>query len=168
MAEGRFLDDYSRELIAIGEKAFRRVYVAPMLIVSGRADRKEPRGTAEDTAVDLPAQHALINRVFPLVKAMHTPMGPVVVGRLEGGDVDVVIPDASISKRHCAFATQRGAASVTDFGSRNGTAVNGTPVEASSAVNLAGGEKITIGGLEMKFETASGFAELIGSLSSDD
>ena len=41
-------------------------------------------------------------------------------------------------------------------------------VAASASVDLAGGEKITIGGVEMRFETASGFAELIGSLSSDD
>jgi predicted component of type VI protein secretion system len=106
----------------------------------------------------------LLNRVFPLVKAPHTPMGPVVVGRIEGADVDVVIPDASISKRHCAFATQRGTAAVTDSGSRNGTAVNGAPITDPEGVSLAGGETITIGRLEFTFETAAGFAELVGSL----
>ena len=77
-----------------------------------------------------------------------------------------MIPDTSISKRHCAFATHRGAAAVTDCGSPNGTAVNGTPVEASTSVRPGGGETLTLGRLEVTFETAAGFAELIGSLSS--
>lgn len=164
MAEGRFLDDYARELAEAGERTFRRRYATPVLIVAGRTERKVARRTASTTAPRRPTLQGLLNRVFPLAKAPHTPMGPVVVGRVEGGDVDVIIPDASISKRHCAFATHRGAAAVTDYGSKNGTAVNGAPVAAASSVSLAGGETLTIGRLEMTFETAAGFAELVGSL----
>jgi pSer/pThr/pTyr-binding forkhead associated (FHA) protein len=82
--------------------------------------------------------------------------------------VDVIIPDASISKRHCAFAAHDGAAVVTDCGSRNGTAVNGTKVGAAALVPLAGGETLTLGRLQLTFETASGFAELVGTLGPSD
>jgi hypothetical protein len=164
VAEGRFLDDYARELAEAGERAFRRRYDVPVLIVSGRVERKTPRGSAEKTAAHRPTLQGLLNRVFPLVKAPHTPTGPVVLGRIEGADIDVVVPDASISKRHCAFATQRGSAAVSDCGSRNGTAVNGAPVTSPEGVGLAGGETITIGRLEFTFETGAGFAELVGGL----
>jgi hypothetical protein len=166
-ADDRFLDDYVRELAEVGERSFRRRYGAPVLIVSGRAARKRAAGaagTTAKTAADRPTLHGLIGRVFPLVKSARAQGGPVVVGRADDSDVDVVIPDASISKRHCAFEAHDGAAVVTDCGSRNGTAVNGAKLAGAAAVRLAGGEALTLGRLQLTYETASGFAELVGGL----
>ena len=163
MVEGRYLDDFVREISEGGERAFRRRYGAPVLIVSGKLARKRAPGTGGETATDRPTLHGLLNRVFPLVKAPEAPAGPVVIGRADDPGVDVIIPDPSISKRHCAFAAHDGAAVVTDCGSRNGTAVNGTKVAAAALVPLAGGETLTLGRLQLVFETAAGFAELVGT-----
>jgi len=87
----------------------------------------------------------------------------VVVGRAEEDGIDLVIPEASISKRHCTFAVDGGAVVLSDCGSTNGTSVNGEAV-AAAPVRLAGGETISLGRLQLTFETAPGFVELLGTL----
>jgi len=87
----------------------------------------------------------------------------VVIGRAEDDGVDVIIPEASISKRHCTFAVDAGRVVLSDCGSTNGTSVNGEPV-AATPVELAGGETISLGRLQLTFETAPGFVELLGTL----
>jgi hypothetical protein len=164
----QFLDEFARELTKIGERAFTRRYGVPVLIVSGRTApvgvRKPP--ALLETAREPPdAVRALISRVYPLVKL--TGAGPVVVGRALATGVDVAVADPSISKRHCAFVAHDGdgAVHVTDCGSTNGTAVNGAALRGTAAVRLCGGEIVTLGRLELTYETPAGFAVLVGGLS---
>ena len=167
----RFIDDYARELRKIGQRAFRQRYRVPVLIVAGRvvpSSQAAPGRSAADIRTILdrtdPAT-ALYNRVFPLAKADPPATGPVYVGRTDDREVDVSIPDFSISKKHCAFLSRDGGAAILDCGSTNGTLVNGTRVDGPSPIDLCGGELLTLGRLELKFETAAGFAELVsGSL----
>jgi predicted component of type VI protein secretion system len=106
-----------------------------------------------------------MSRVFPLIKAPGG-VGPVVVGRVLAAGVDVVIADPSISKRHCLFAPDDGMVAVSDCASTHGTAVNGAPLRGGAAVRLCGGESITLGRLELTFETPAGFTELVSELGS--
>jgi FHA domain-containing protein len=161
--EGRYLDDYARELAEEGERAFRKQHAAPVLIVTGKRARKARRGSGVDTVTDRPTLHGLLHRVFPLAGAAGEPEGPVVVGRAEGDGIHVIIPEASISKKHCTFAADGGGVVLSDCGSTNGTSVNGEPV-AATPVRLAGGETISLGRLQLTFETASGFVELVGAM----
>lgn len=167
-----YLRDYVRELGDLGERAFRQRHREPVLIVVGRASRKRPADTGAETEVETDVEtqgdrpNGLLDRVFLLTKrkGSYASIGPVLVGRADDDDVDVTIPDASISKRHCAFAALDGAATITDCGSRNGTTVNGMAVLRDRVVPLAGGETIGLGRLQLTFETAAGFAELVGTL----
>jgi len=164
----QFLDEFARELEKIGERAFRRRHSVPVLIVSGRtAPVRMPRPAAMvETARERPdGVRALISRVFPLIK-LAGGGGPIVVGRALATGIDVAIPDPSISKRHCQFAPHSSGAAVIDCASTNGTAVNGVAVRDTSGVRLCGGEILTLGRLEVTFETAAGFAELVSGLSS--
>ena len=162
----QFLDEFARELGKIGERAFRRRYGVPVLIVSGRtapAGKRKPApllGTARERPDGV---RALMSRVFPLIK-LTGGAGPVVVGRAQATGVDVAIADPSISKRHCQFAPDDGAVNVSDCAAPNGTAVNGAPVRGGAAVRLCGGEVLTLGRVELRFETPAGFAELVGGL----
>jgi pSer/pThr/pTyr-binding forkhead associated (FHA) protein len=52
---------------------------------------------------------------------------PLIVGR--GLDCDVTIEDLKMSRRHCRFEPEEGNWAVVDMHSRNGTTVNGTPVQ---------------------------------------
>jgi hypothetical protein len=164
----QFLDEFARELGKIGERAFRRRYGVPVLIGSGRTapvGKRKPAAMLETARERPDAVRALISRVFQLL-APSGGVGPVVVGRSAAAGVDVVIADPSISKRHCMFVAVDGLLNISDCASTNGTAVNGAPVRGAAAVRLCGGEVITLGRVELTYETAAGFAELVSGLES--
>jgi hypothetical protein len=166
----QFLDEYARELEKIGERAFRRRHGVPVLIVSGRIApvrklRPPGAGSLLETARERPdGVRALISRVYPLVKLTGMGGGPIVVGRAPGEGIDVAIPDPSISKRHCEFTPAGDAVSVVDCASTNGTAVNGALLQGATPVQLCGGEVITLGRVEMTFESTAGFIELVSGV----
>jgi hypothetical protein len=167
VAAARYLDDFAGELRKIGERAFRRRYAVPVLIVTGRATASKRRRPSSElrTAAERPdVVRALVGRVYLLVKPPDASVGPVLIGRAEGNEVDVVIPDHSISKRHCAVAALEEGATIVDCGSTNGTAVNGAPIARASMVRLAGGETITLGRVQTTFETPAGFLALVSGM----
>ena len=63
------------------------------------------------------------------------------IGRAEGNDL--VINDAGISRRHVLLTFFSGVVQVTDYGSANGTFVNGRAIEGSST--LKHGDVLTLG-----------------------
>src|SRR5262245_22348400 len=67
------------------------------------------------------------------------------LGRSPGNDI--VLPDAEkrVSSKHVRFDRTPGSLQLTDLGSTNGTIVNGRKIEANSALELKGGDKVMIG-----------------------
>jgi FHA domain len=63
------------------------------------------------------------------------------IGRAEGNDLR--INDAGISRRHALLTFFSGVAQVTDYGSANGTFLNGQPVQGNS--QLKHGDVLTLG-----------------------
>ncbi|MGQ9364729.1 FHA domain-containing protein [Azospirillum sp. ST 5-10] len=77
--------------------------------------------------------------------------GETTIGRAEGAGV--ALPDANVSREHAALFFDGRAFRIVDRDSRNGTLVNGRPVEEHT---LAFGDRILIGACEMEF-TCEGF-----------
>lgn len=71
--------------------------------------------------------------------------GDAVVGR--SPDVDVTLNFDAVSRRHLELKFGSGRATITDLGSRNGTAVNGKVIDADSETELATGDVIAIAGV---------------------
>jgi DNA-binding NtrC family response regulator len=67
----------------------------------------------------------------------------VVVGRSE--EADVVVDDASLSRRHAKFTFVKGALVVVDLGSTNGTRVAGVRLEPEVARPLVAGDVVELG-----------------------
>jgi DNA-binding response OmpR family regulator len=67
---------------------------------------------------------------------------PVVLGRAE--DCDLVVDGRLVSRRHARIARTTHAYTVEDLGSRNGTFLNGTRVEAPAI--LRDGDRVDLGG----------------------
>lgn len=67
------------------------------------------------------------------------------IGRSPGNDI--VLPDAEkrVSSKHARIDRSPGAIQLTDLGSTNGTVVNGRKIDANSALELKGGDKVMIG-----------------------
>ena len=69
------------------------------------------------------------------------------IGR--GSECDVVIPDASISRRHAQIIRQESGLYVQDLGSRNGTAMNGQRLSAPR--RLEDGDTLTVGNIPLRY-----------------
>ena len=55
-----------------------------------------------------------------------------------------------VSRHHCALVVEEGRVSIRDFGSKNGTLVNGERVQSEQ--ELKNGDQLTVGNLEFKVE----------------
>lgn len=74
--------------------------------------------------------------------------GPLIsIGR--ASDNDVIVDDPLVSRHHCQLKLQHGAYGFADLGSRNGSLVNGQPV---NEVALGPGDRIRIGSTEIEFQ----------------
>ena len=62
---------------------------------------------------------------------------------------DVVVDDATVSRRHALFSEHDGQWTVEDLGSKNGTAVNGVLVSAPTP--LAAGDVVGFGARAIRF-----------------
>lgn len=70
----------------------------------------------------------------------------ITIGR--ASDNDVIVDDPIVSRHHCQLKLQHGAYSFADLGSRNGSTVNGQPVQE---VALGPGDVIQIGDTTLEF-----------------
>jgi hypothetical protein len=80
------------------------------------------------------ASESLQEAIYPLVKAVDSPTrepNTFNIGRMAGNDM--VMPDFAISKKHARLERVGKRYYITDLGSQNGTAVNGSPVSRSKA-----------------------------------
>lgn len=104
---------------------------------------------------------------MPARLTVHLPLRPartvllrddreLVVGRAP--DCDLVLDDDRISRRHALLAVAPGGWTVTDLGSKNGTAVDSVPVERTAV--LAERHWLSFGGLLSRFERLPEGAEV--------
>ncbi len=75
-------------------------------------------------------------------------LGGAVIAVGRGTDNDVIVDDPEVSRHHCQLKLQHGAYSFVDLQSRNGSTVNGQPVEE---IALADGDRIRIGNTRIEF-----------------
>lgn len=68
---------------------------------------------------------------------------------LVGREGDVLLADPRVSRKHAKAILQDGAVSILDLGSTNGTFVNGEKLDPNSPINLAEGDKVSFGGVEV-------------------
>jgi pSer/pThr/pTyr-binding forkhead associated (FHA) protein len=106
--------------------------------LDAKLDRAVPTIGAEAFLLGVGGLHG--GRVYPI---QHN---TVVIGRSD--DADVLVLDPSVSARHAQLINGSRGFEIEDFGSTNGTLVEGRPIGRTL---LQGGERITIGQVEFKF-----------------
>ena len=94
-------------------------------------------------AGDLPAERSAGTPYLELNGTTHPLTGTTVIGR--SPDVELMVPDTGVSRRHCRIEDGR----VVDLGSTNGTWVNG--VQVVTEQELEDGDRITVGTTELVF-----------------
>jgi hypothetical protein len=162
-----FISDFSDELARIGDQAFSMRYPHPVLVVTGIAGSLGEQRDLHTTVVSAPsdvslaALAGLLGRVFPLVKNKMSPPGPIIVGRTS--DNDVVIPESSISKRHCFLRLVGTELVLTDAGSTNGTSINNVKLEPKKSQVVNPGDAVTLGRFIVTLHTPRTFVQHLRS-----
>jgi hypothetical protein len=102
--------------------------------------------------------------IYPLEKKSGAPFSDMItIGRT--GNNDVVLNDVTISRFHAFFKDKRDMWVVCDAGSKNGTAVDGSDLEARKEAQVNSGQTVRLGDVDVEFYTAG---DLYDVLSGDD
>jgi hypothetical protein len=156
-----YLEQFSEQFRQVGEESFKRLYPSAFLLTLGMAgDLAESHGSGTsiiNVSDGILERGRIAGRVFSLVKGRYSPKGPITIGRT--AENDVVIPEYSVSRKHCFLTTVDGEYRITDWGSANGTLVNEVDIGKMVPKRLVGGEIITLGRLMMLFLPPRHFVE---------
>lgn len=168
----KFIQHYADFLEREGLAAFRAQYGSPALIGLGMVGELHDAGPLAAGATmfaraseisGVMATASLAGRVWFVEKGADRGEPMISVGR--SAENDVVIPEYSLSRRHCAFKWDLGRISLIDRGSTNGTALGGKKLTPQKPVRLAGGETLTLGRYQFQFFTHAAFIERLAQIS---
>ena len=156
-----YLDEFIRELRREGDAAFRAHHVSPVIIVTRAEGEMTGTPSGETTVMAETSgwriqQVSLLNRVWEVTRGAFEKETPLILGRSEKV-ADIVVPDDSVSKRHCLFERKPDGLTITDCGSTNGTFVGDTHLAPNQPHVLKGGESLTMGNFSFLFHTGDGF-----------
>ena len=156
-----YLEQYAEQYREVGAEPFKRLYPWPFLVALGMAGELEESGRSGTSIINVAdgvlERGRISGRVFPLVKARFSPKGPITIGRTS--ENDIVIPEYSVSRKHCFIAVAAGGFRITDWGSANGTLVNEVDIGKLTPCTIHGGEIITLGRLMLLFLPPRQFSE---------
>lgn len=162
-----YLEQFAEQLRDIGVDSFRRMYPWPFLVALGMAGDLDRGSSSGSTTIikitdSVLERGRIAGRVFPLAKARYSPKGPITIGRTS--ENDVVIPEYSVSRKHCFIALVNGGYRITDWGSANGTLVNEKEIGKMTPFPLQGREILTLGRLMLLFLLPQQFAEHVHAI----
>ena len=161
--------DRYRQLALLGRDAFLATS-APAALVRKRGEDSGDRdveGSGELDAETQVAQQVTKRRnptsveVYPLAKKPGASFPDMItVGRT--GNNDVVLRDVTVSRLHAFFRRRDERWVLADAGSKNGTAVDGDPLQPRRERDLASGTPVRIGDLELTFYLAPDLFDVLG------
>jgi len=140
-----YLEQFTDEYRRVGDASFKRLYPSPFLVALGMAGKLDEKPSSGTTIINL--ADGVLER------------GPIAVGRTS--ENDVVIPEYSVSRKHCFVALVEGIYRITDWGSANGTMVDETDIGRMTPRTLKGGEILTLGRVMLHFLPPRHFADYV-------
>ena len=99
--------------------------------------------------------------VYPLVKKPGAPFADMItVGRTPNNDI--VIRDVTISRFHAFFKKRDAKWTVSDAGSKNGSAIDGQALEARRERDVASGTALRFGEIHLTFYSSADLYGVLG------
>lgn len=157
---------------SVDREAFLRRFRDPVLLAMGVLETDDiatRSGSTSEVQIATPMSydrdtvHPLAGQIFRL-PVVDYPQGSFVIGR--EAPADIVVPDATVSVRHCAVSWDRMEVTVADLGSTNGTLLNLRPVEREVPVRLGDEDILTVGRQSFQFYRPLHFYRVLRSLAS--
>lgn len=151
------LRDFVLDVRSLSRADFLRAHPDPVLVAMGVLDTEEIRarcGSTTELCVSKPAthnpqaRHPLAGWAF-VIPVSSQPKGSVVFGREP--PADIVVPEETVSIRHCALSWDGAELIIADLGSTNGTLVNLRPLRPSRPMELLNEDIITVGRHSFQF-----------------
>lgn len=156
----KYIHEYVTDLQKLGWPTFRSENRSPVLIGVGlvgelreatpgrpREATLRSRAKEDETAVET---ESLAGRVWPITrKGGQRGDAQIKVGR--SAESDVVIPEYSLSRIHCAFKYVLHGLTVFDYGSTNGTQLNDVLLEAHKPARIKGDAELILGRFKFEF-----------------
>ncbi len=150
---GTFADALSRELADAAREHARSegyVFVGPVTVtLEADPDLTPGMFLVSSEVQEAFGGDAVGSLVLPGGERVTVGDDPLTIGRL--AECDVVLTDASVSRRHAEVRRQGSDFVLVDLGSTNGTKVNGAGVKER---RLADGDQIAVGSAKLRFEAS--------------
>ena len=159
---------------AMDQSAFLRRFREPVLIAMGVLETAELAARCGSTtevrisspmAYDRERRHPLAGQVFRL-PLQSSQRGSLVIGREP--PTHVVVPDETVSARHCAVTWEGLDVQVVDLGSTNGTLVNLHPFDPDRPIRLVDDDFITVGRHSFQFFRPLNLYRVLRGLTGED
>ena len=157
----KYLKDYIAEYKSLGEAEFGTRHRASVLLGMGMIGNLGDGGGAGRTVAvqavgaELQASASLVGRVWPLRKEQGRTGAGVNIGRSQ--ENDIVIPEYSISQKHCEFILTPTGPVLKDLGSSNGTLVGTKKLMPRKPQPLADGDQVVLGRFSFEFMLGKSF-----------
>lgn len=163
----RYIAEYAELYRDMGPTAFQHHFKRAALVgygiygsVAERPKQWCRRTLPTDENQELNAVRSLVDRVWPICKDPGAPRGPrVILGA--AAESDVVVPDYSVSTRHCAFSFEPGRLLISDLDSLNGTFMAGRRLEPGETFPLVDRVPLCVGRIKVQYLTRESFHELV-------
>lgn len=169
------IDEAVAEYRDLGDAGFRRAHPHPVLLCREAGDKDEASFHTAFMSRDAlfetmsmndgapeSGSESLEGRLFAVRKRQGGPFADRIgVGRARNADVSLPLP--RVSKYHAYFSKEEGGTGyvLTDAGSKNGTSIDGAPLDPRTPHVVSDGAEITFGPYVFRFFTAAGFAEMV-------
>jgi hypothetical protein len=157
-----FVQEYAELLGQIGPTAFKVRFRGSVLIglgMVGKATRPTKWGRRTLGALDLDKLEkikSVKDRVWRIRKSPSAQRGPyITLG--QSADNDIVIPEYTVSTKHCAFVFEGMRMNVIDLNSLNGVVMNDKLVEPNTPHALRDKVRLTVGRLQFGYLAADSF-----------
>ncbi|MFH1130227.1 MAG: FHA domain-containing protein [Pseudomonadota bacterium] len=168
----KFIGEYVGELQRMGLGQFKMRNRVPVLIGIGvvghlgeRNRLERDRTLRSDTKDTDPLIYtaSLAGRVWTIERE-GVKKGSVAVKVGRSAENDIVVPEYSVSRKHCAFRFRIGGIVVVDLGSTNGTRLRDQLLPPNKAFRVRDGDELILGRYKFEFFFNRGFINRIRTL----
>jgi len=163
--EPQYVREYGEILDGIGPAAFKVRYRGSVLVGTGMVARvaERPltwrrRTLAAHELDEIAKVQSVFDRVWRIRKDPAAERGPhIVLG--QSADCDLILPEYTVSTKHCAFVFEALRLNIMDLGSLNGTKINGELIEPHVPSRIRDRDLVTLGRIQFRYLLPDSFFE---------
>jgi hypothetical protein len=159
------MQEYIDLVMKMDRKAFCARVTVPLLVAEVRRKPLSFSEGSTDVAADGKSPHILhlghMQQVFEIRQKKPDPEGQVTLGRSD--ECDLIVADETVSSKHAVIQRDQasGQYQIQDLSSRNGSRINGQPIEPGTQAQLTSGDNLQVGDAAFVFFRPEGLYDAL-------